>query len=261
MATSLKKLSSVVQKASGKHTATLIFMHGLGDSGSGWATIGEELTGILPHVKFIFPNAPSMPVTMNHGMHMPSWYDIKNLSKVDDDKEQDEQGMLKSNQQRKKHIKAPRLIIQFRARPLMNYFFSVMQIVREEVEVAGIPANRIVIGGFSQGCVMGLLLSLTSEFKFAGVVALSGYLPLHSKIFNMATEANKKTPIFWGHGDADQVVRYEYGQRSVEQLQKHKYAVRFNTYPDLGHGFGLEEFRDLSAFLRETLRPVDTASA
>ncbi|KAI7819431.1 acyl-protein thioesterase-1 [Gamsiella multidivaricata] len=236
MATSLKKLSSVVQKASGKHTATLIFMHGLGDSGSGWATIGEELTGILPHVKFIFPNAPSMPVTMNHGMHMPSWYDIKNLSKVDDDKEQDEQGMLKSNQQ-------------------------LMQIVREEVEVAGIPANRIVIGGFSQGCVMGLLLSLTSEFKFAGVVALSGYLPLHSKIFNMATEANKKTPIFWGHGDADQVVRYEYGQRSVEQLQKHKYAVRFNTYPDLGHGFGLEEFRDLSAFLRETLRPVDTASA
>lgn len=69
----------------------------------------------------------------------------------------------------------------------------------------GIPANRIVLGGFSQGCVLALLTGLTAEYRFAGLVALSGYMPMHTKIMNMVSDASKKTPIFWGHGDADQV--------------------------------------------------------
>ncbi|KAF8979071.1 hypothetical protein BGZ46_005838 [Entomortierella lignicola] len=194
------------------------------------APVGEELGRYLPHVKFIFPNAPIMPVTLNYGMQMPSWYDIKSLSSID--LEQDEAGMLKSSQQ-------------------------VMQIVREEVEEHNIPANRIVIGGFSQGCVVGLMTGLTSEFKFAGIVSLSGYLPLHSKILNMVADANRKTPIFWGHGDADQVVRYEYGQRSVELLKQSKYNVDFRTYRNLGHGSSPQEIRDLLAFLKETIPPTD----
>ncbi len=80
-----------------------------------------------------------------------------------------------------------------------------VQIIQEEMAKNKIPANRIVIGGFSQGCVLGLLTALTSELKFAGVVSLSGYMPLHTKIMDMATDANKKTPFFFGHGDADQV--------------------------------------------------------
>ncbi|KAF9198030.1 hypothetical protein BGZ49_001287 [Haplosporangium sp. Z 27] len=230
MSAPLKKLTSVIQNASSKHSATVIFIHGLGDSGHGWAPVGEELGRYLPHVKFIFPNAPIMPVTLNHGMQMPSWYDIKSLSSID--LEQDEAGMLKSSQQ-------------------------VMQIVREEVEEHNIPANRIVIGGFSQGCVVGLMTGLTSEFKFAGIVSLSGYLPLHSKILNMVADANRKTPIFWGHGDADQVVRYEYGQRSVELLKQSKYNVDFRTYRNLGHGSSPQEIRDLLAFLKETIPPTD----
>jgi len=80
-----------------------------------------------------------------------------------------------------------------------------MDIVNEEIEQNKIPANRIVIGGFSQGCVLGMLTALTSEHKFAGVVGLSGYMPLHEKIMDIATQANRETHIFWGHGGSDPV--------------------------------------------------------
>jgi len=128
-----------------------------------------------------------------------------------------------------------------------------MQIVRDEVEQSNIPANRIVIGGFSQGCVMGLLTALTSEYKFAGIVSLSGYMPLHTKIMNMVSDANRKTPIFWGHGDADQVVCYAYGEQSVELLKKNKFDVRFNTYRDMDHGTCQQEIQDLLRFLLESI--------
>lgn len=87
-----------------------------------------------------------------------------------------------------------------------SVFMIVMKIIREEIEVHGVPANRIVLGGFSQGCVLALLTGLTAEYNFAGLVALSGYMPMHTKIMDMVSEASKKTPIFWGHGDADQVI-------------------------------------------------------
>ena len=132
-----------------------------------------------------------------------------------------------------------------------------MEIIKDEVN-GGIPANRIVVGGFSQGCVMGLLTALTAEYKFAGVVALSGYLPLHNKLMSMVSDANRKTPIFWGHGDVDQVVRYSYGQQSVEILQKNKFNVKFNTYRHLGHGSSPQEIRDLLVFLQQAL-PESTA--
>ena len=128
-----------------------------------------------------------------------------------------------------------------------------MQIIRSEVEENNIPANRIIIGGFSQGCVVGLLTGLTAEYKFAGIVSLSGYMPLHKKIMNMVSDANRKTPIFWGHGDADQVVRYDYGVQSVELLKKNKFDVRFTTYRNLGHGSSPQEIRDLLNFLKETI--------
>ncbi|KAF9110231.1 hypothetical protein BGX27_006623 [Mortierella sp. AM989] len=230
MSAPVKKLTSIIQKASEKHTATVIFFHGLGDSGAGWAPVGQELGRHLPHVKFIFPNAPAIPVTLNFGMQMPGWYDIRSLNNID--QEQDEAGMLRSRQQ-------------------------VMEIIRDEIEQHGIPAKRIVIGGFSQGCVMGLMTGLTSEYKFAGMVSLSGYMPLHTKIMSMVTDANRKTPIFWGHGDADQVVRYDIGERSVELLKQNKFNVKFNTYRNLGHGSSPQEIRDLLAFLKEVIPPVD----
>ncbi|KAG0352709.1 hypothetical protein BG005_007900 [Podila minutissima] len=220
------KLTAIVQDAPGKHTATLIFMHGFGDSGAGWAPVGEHISRYAPHVKTVFPNAPAIPIAVNGGMLMPAWYDIR--GSLNQDQAQDEEGMLRSRQQ-------------------------IMKIIREEIEEHGVPANRIVLGGFSQGCVLALLTGLTAEYNFAGLVALSGYMPMHTKIMDMVSEASKKTPIFWGHGDADQMVRYEYGRQSVELLEKHKYNVEFKTYHNMGHSASNEELRDMLEFFRKTI--------
>ncbi|KAG9326189.1 hypothetical protein KVV02_001073 [Mortierella alpina] len=159
-------------------------------------------------------------------MLTPAWYNILSMSTIN--REQDEQGLIRSRQQ-------------------------VMQIIHDEVEKNKIPANRIVIGGFSQGCVLGLLTALTSELRFAGVVSLSGYMPLHTKIMSVATDANRKTPIFFGHGDADQVVKYEYGQQTAEFLQTHGYNVKLHTYPGMGHNVCPEELGHLLGFLKDTI--------
>ncbi|KAI1319429.1 hypothetical protein EDD11_004006 [Mortierella claussenii] len=226
MSSPVSKLTAVVQDATAKHTATVIFLHGFGDSGAGWSPVGEQLSAQLPHVKFIFPNAPALPITVNGGMLTPAWYDILSISSINH--QQDEQGLIRSRQQ-------------------------IMQLARDEIEQNDIPANRIVIGGFSQGCVLSLLIALTSEYRFAGIVSLSGYLPLHTKIMTMAADANRKTPIFWGHGDMDQMVKYEFGEQSVELLRKHKYNVDFHTYSGMGHSACLEEIRDLLKFLKTTI--------
>ncbi|KAI8345706.1 Phospholipase/carboxylesterase/thioesterase [Mortierella sp. GBAus27b] len=230
MASSTRSLTSVIQRTASRHTATMVFLHGLGDSGAGW----QKLRHYLPHVKFIFPNAPVQAVSLNTGMKMPSWYDIYSLDDID--LNEDEKGMLETRQ-------------------------KVMEIVREEVEVNNIPANRIVIGGFSQGCVISMLTGLTAEYKFAGILALSGYMPLHKKIMSMASDSNRKTPIFWGHGDVDQIVLYEYGKKTVELLRNNKYDVQFETYPRMAHGTCAKEIKDIVTFLTKVIPENESATA
>ncbi|KAG0050958.1 hypothetical protein BGZ83_004251 [Gryganskiella cystojenkinii] len=225
-----ERLTSIVQEAIGEHTATIIFLHGFGDSGAGWASVGEQFAPYVPHVKFIFPNAPPLPISINGGMLIPAWYDI-DVSSIAE-KKQDEAGLLLSRQ-------------------------KVMQIVKEEIEQNKIPTNRILIGGFSQGCVLGLLTALTADHKFAGIVGLSGYLPLHDKIMDMSSYANKNTPIFWGHGTLDKTVKYDYGEQTVEFLQKNEYKVQFHSYPHMSHSVNNQELSDLLAFIKEVL-PQET---
>jgi len=159
-------IPSIIQKSSQNHTATVIFLHGLGDSGDGWAPVGTQLASKFPYVKFIFPHAPAQPVTLNMGMVMPSWYDIVSLGDVNS--KQDEEGLLKSAQ-------------------IVNDF------VQAEID-AGIPTKRIILGGFSQGCVVSLLTMLCSEHIFGGLVGLSGYVPLLKTVKSMLTETSKKHP-------------------------------------------------------------------
>ncbi|KAF9114920.1 hypothetical protein BGX27_009467 [Mortierella sp. AM989] len=198
----------------------------------GKAPIGEELSPYLPHVKFIFPNAPAIPVTANGGMLTPAWYDIASIARIKT--VQDEVGM-------------------FRSRDLVT------KVIREEVEENKIPANRIVLGGFSQGCALTLLTALTTEYSLAGIVALSGYLPLHEKIMTLATDANRKTPIFWGHGTFDTVVKFDYGEESAEYLRENKYNVDFHTYPRMGHSACPEELGDMLRFFQKTLPEESSA--
>ncbi|KAJ1991715.1 hypothetical protein H4R33_001271 [Dimargaris cristalligena] len=218
-------LTSVVQKALKKHTATVIFIHGLGDSGSGWAPVARELSQHLPHVKFVLPNAPVQPVTLNNGFKMPSWYDIYTLGDIN--RREDQEGMLRS-------------------------VASINKLISEEVD-QDIPSERIVVAGFSQGAAMTLLTGLTSERKLAGMAALSGYLPLRSLIFSMASDVSRSLPIFMAHGQEDEVVSYHFGQQSAEALKQKKYNVDFHTYPNMGHSSCLEEVQELTRFLARVL--------
>lgn len=156
-------------------------------------------------VKFIFPNAPNIPITLNMGMRMPGWYDIKSLSSLQD-RDEDETGIIASR----------------------DYFHS---LIDQEV-TSGIPADRIVIGGFSQGGAMALLSGVTYKNQIGGIFGLSCYLLLQAKIKDLlpTENPNQNTPIFMGHGDSDQVVAHKYGQLSADELVKHGFKVDFRTY-------------------------------
>jgi predicted esterase len=139
------------------------------------------------------------------GMRMPGWYDIKSLSTLSD-REEDVAGITKSQE----------------------YFHS---LIDQEIQ-KGIPANRIVIGGFSQGGAMSLLSGVTYKNQLGGIFGLSCYLLLQKKIKDMIPDSspNQNTPIFMGHGDADQVVAYKWGKMSADELTNHGYKVDFRTY-------------------------------
>lgn len=148
------------------------------------------------------------------GMRMPGWYDIKSLSTLQD-REEDEAGIIKSR----------------------DYFHSLI-----DQEIAkGIPANRIVIGGFSQGGAMSLLSGVTYKNQLGGIFGLSCYLLLQQKIKDMIPDdsPNQNTPIFMGHGDADQVVAHKWGKMSADELIKHGYKVDFRTYKYAAHNIDM----------------------
>ncbi|KAH8717027.1 Phospholipase/carboxylesterase/thioesterase [Phaeosphaeriaceae sp. PMI808] len=215
------------------HTATVIVAHGLGDSGAGWLFLAENWRrrAKFEEVKFIFPNAPNIPITLNMGMRMPGWYDIKSLSTLTD-RDEDEEGIIKSR----------------------DYFHS---LIDQEIE-KGIPANRIVIGGFSQGGAMSLLSGITYKSQLGGIFGLSCYLLLQKKIKDMVPDSspNQNTPIFMGHGDADQVVAHKFGELSAKELTKHGYNVDFRTYENLVHSADPEEIDHLEAYLNQQIPPL-----
>ncbi|KAI9252739.1 Phospholipase/carboxylesterase/thioesterase [Helicostylum pulchrum] len=222
-------LTSVIVAAKTKQTATVFWFHGLGDTGAGWSFLAEELSTLFPYVKWILPNAPVRSVSLNGGYPMPAWFDISGLDKSSF-KNEDEQGML-------------------------NSLASVNRIIRDEVD-NGIPANRIIVGGFSQGCVVSLLTGLTSEYKLGGIIGCSGWLGMSKKFPAMGSDANKKTPILMCHGDNDPVVKPEYGRESAEKLESLGYDVTRKTYPGLVHSANDKEIRDIAEFLQKTIPAI-----
>uniref|UniRef100_A0A672KGQ6 palmitoyl-protein hydrolase n=1 Tax=Sinocyclocheilus grahami TaxID=75366 RepID=A0A672KGQ6_SINGR len=190
-----------------KETAVVIFLHGLGDTGHGWA---DAMTSIrLPYIKYICPHAPRIPVTLNMKMTMPSWFDLTGLSP---ESPEDEAGIKRAAE----NIKA---------------------IIDHEVK-NGIPSNRIILGGFSQGGALSLYTALTSQQQLAGVVGLSCWLPLH-KTFPQAASGsgNKDTPILQCHGEMDPMIPAQYGAMTAEKLKNivSPQNVTFRTYPGLMH--------------------------
>ncbi|XP_039978718.1 acyl-protein thioesterase 2 isoform X2 [Xiphias gladius] len=206
-----------------KETAAVIFLHGLGDSGHGWT---ETLTTIqLPHVKFICPHAPPIPVTLNMKMMMPAWFDLMGLSP---DSPEDESGIKKAAE----NIKA---IIEHEAKN-------------------GIPPNRIMLGGFSQGGALSLYTALTCQHQLAGVVALSCWLPLH-RSFPSALGGNKNLPILQCHGEMDAMIPLHFGAMTAEKLKSivNPQMISFKTYPGLSHSSSSQEMAAVKEFIEKHL--------
>ncbi|ANY14893.1 alpha/beta hydrolase [Bordetella pseudohinzii] len=201
----------------------VIWLHGLGADGNDFVPVVPEL-GLRTPVRFIFPNAPVAPVTINGGMAMRSWYDILVMDLV---RHEDAAG-----------IRASEAAIQ-------------KLIARENAR--GIPTSRIVLAGFSQGCAMTLHTGLRLPEKLAGMVGLSGYLPLIDTARAERLPANADTPIFLAHGLYDPVVALARAEASRAALQSLGYAVQWHTYP-MPHSVCLEEIQDIGAFLRDVLR-------
>jgi phospholipase/carboxylesterase len=218
-------LLDCVEHNTGSHpTHCVIWLHGLGADGHDFAPIVPELR--LPaslSVRFIFPHATIQPVTINGGMTMRSWYDILTPNLV---KREDERGIRVSER-------------------------AIQALIARE-NARGIPTERIVLAGFSQGCAMTLHTGLRSPTKLAGLMGLSGYLPLIDMADNERHAANASTPIFLAHGTHDPVVTLERAEASRAKLVALGYTVQWHTYP-MQHSVCPDEIHDISRFLQSVL--------
>ena len=210
-------LLETVEIATGDHPeAAVIWMHGLGADGNDFVPIVRELDlSECPAIRFVFPHAETMPVTINNGYVMRAWYDILGMDLV---RREDEIGLRKSQQQ-------------------------IEQLIAREIE-RGIHAERIILAGFSQGCAMTLQTGLRYPKKLAGLLCLSGYLPLADKLPAECSEANCSTPIFMAHGRVDPVVQIARAETSRDFLTSLGYAIEWKDY-SMPHSVCEEEIDDI----------------
>jgi phospholipase/carboxylesterase len=217
-------LDCVEHETGPQPTHSVIWLHGLGADGHDFAPIVPELQ--LPAslaVRFVFPHATIQPVTINGGMAMRSWYDILTPNLV---KREDETGIRISEQ-------------------------AIQALIARE-NARGIPSARIVLAGFSQGCAMTLHTGIRFKEKLAGLMGLSGYLPLIDMAAQEREPVNAATPIFLAHGTHDPVVTLERAEASRAKLVDLGYQVQWHTYP-MPHSVCAQEIDDISSFLQSVL--------
>ncbi len=217
-------LSAIEIETAPNPTASVIWMHGLGDDGSGWSQVVPSL-GIPPSlaVRFLFPHAPMMPVSINNGYVMRAWYDVRD---ADLHARADLPGTRRSQAQ----VEA--LVDRERAR--------------------GVADGRIVLAGFSQGGAIALYAGLRHTARLAGIVALSTYLIDAPSLAAEAAPANRDVPILMAHGTFDPVVRLAWAEASRAALVADGWNVEWHTYP-MEHSAVLEEIAAIGAFLRRVL--------
>jgi phospholipase/carboxylesterase len=204
--------------------ATVIVLHGLGADGTDFLSFADELelSGVGP-VRWVFPRAPVRPVTINNGHRMRAWYDILGTDLV---RREDETGLRET-------------------------FAAVHELLDREV-ARGVPANRIVLAGFSQGCAVTLGAGLRYGQRLAGLAGLSGYLPLAPSTEDERAHANALTPVFMAHGQRDGVVPLARGSASRDALKQLGMDVQWHDYP-MEHSVCLEEVQDLERWLQQVL--------
>jgi len=204
-------------------SASVIWMHGLGADGHDFEPIVPELglPGTL-QVRFIFPNAPVRPVTLNMGMAMRAWYDIIEIGGGREDGE---------------GLRASQAAIE--------------QLIAAEV-ARGIPASRIVLAGFSQGGAIAFQTGLRHPQRLAGIMALSTYLPLAGTVEDERSAANRDLPVFMAHGSVDPVISISRAQQSRKMLEALGYPLEWHEYP-MPHSVCPQEITDISDWLVRTL--------
>lgn len=200
-------------------TGSIVWLHGLGADGYDFAPLVPHFG--LPTVRFVFPHAPSEPVTINGGYVMPSWYDIRSLDHSRPDRE-DPAGVKRS-------------------------MARVRALIAREVE-RGVPESRIVLAGFSQGGAMALYTGLRHPTPLLGIVVLSGYLVLDDALDAEATAAGRSASVWFGHGTEDDVVPIEGGREAHRRTAALGATVSWSHYR-MGHSVDGDEIRDLRAWL------------
>ena len=205
-------------------TVAVIWLHGLGADGNDFVPLVNELDlSGMPGIRFVFPHAKTMPVTINGGYVMRAWYDITGAELT----RREDEGGLRASQ---RDVEA--LISREKAR--------------------GIPASRIILAGFSQGCAMTLQTGMRHPEKLAGMLCLSGYLPLANVVINERTQESLATPIFMAHGTHDNVVPFARARESKDVLVSLGYQVEWHEYM-MQHSLCLEEVQDISKWIRKVV--------
>ena len=219
-----KMLETIDVETAPKPNAAVIWLHGLGADGHDFEPIVPEL--VPPGTRawrFVFPNAPVRPVTINSGMRMRAWYDIVGLDRR---AQEDAAGFADAD-------------------------MKVRELIAREVS-RGIPASRVVLAGFSQGGAVSLYMLPRLSDKLAGVMALSCYMPRQVTFAAERAQANDATPIFMAHGQADSTVPYQLGVKSRDFLSAHGYPVEWHEY-SMAHSVCAEEVADIREFLFRVL--------
>jgi phospholipase/carboxylesterase len=211
----------------GDAVASVIVLHGLGADGTDFLPFADQidLRAIGP-VRWLLPRATERPVTVNNGYRMRAWYDIYEFGAQAKNLREDDAGLRES-------------------------FAAVQALIDREV-ARGVPANKIVLGGFSQGCAVTLGAGLRYGRRLAGLVAMSGYLPIASTTAAERKEANALTPIFMAHGKRDAVIDIARATSSRDALKQLGYSIEWHEYP-MEHSVSAEEVADLQRFLLRVL--------
>ena len=204
--------------------ATIVVLHGLGADGTDFLSFADELKlDSVGPLRWVFPRAPVRPVTINNGYAMRAWYDILGTDLA---RREDEAGLRDS-------------------------FAGVHALIEREIE-RGVPARRIVLAGFSQGCAITLGAGLRCAHRLAGLAGLSGYLPLADRTAAERHAANHDVPVFMAHGQRDGIVVPQRGQAARDALSALGLQVEWHDYP-MEHSVCMEEVQALAAWLKRVL--------
>jgi phospholipase/carboxylesterase len=218
---------AIIMTPASPPSASVIWLHGLGADGTDFVPLVPELR--LPETqapRFIFPNAPVRPVTVNNGMSMRAWYDIYSLVARD---REDAAGIQASA--------------------------TLVHGLIDQQRAAGIAAHRIVLAGFSQGGAVALQAGLRYGQSLAGILCLSAYLPLAASLAGEASAANRQIPILMCHGNQDAIVPLDLARSSFAALTALGYRAQLLEYP-MQHSLCGEEVVAISRWLTQVLPPL-----